>query len=104
MIGIDSWWCSGAQRQHRREFARQWKENGILGSAGFVGGGGDTLSLPGLGGAFRWIAGGLVKVKRGLNWAERGYAGSLRIGLILDRNGCRCLLWRFWTVVGLKAK
>ena len=79
---------------HRRELARRRKENDFLGAAGSVGGGGGVLLLPELGGAFRWIAGDLVMVKKGSDWVGGGCAGWWRDGSILDRNGCRCLLWR----------
>ena len=70
---------------HKRKLACRRKEDDILGASGSTGGGGDVLLLPELGGTFRRVAGGLVKVSRGLNWAEGGYAGWLLVGLILDR-------------------
>ena len=79
MIWFSSWWSSGAQKLRRSKLARRWKENELLGAAGSAGGGGGTLSLPRLGGALRWIAGGLVKVKRGSNWTEGGWNGWLLI-------------------------
>ena len=86
---------------HRRELARRRKEIRCLGAAGSAGGGGGVLLLPELGGTFRRVARGLVKVKRGLNWAEGGCAGWLLVRWISGRNGCRCLWWSIWAVVGV---
>ena len=71
---------------HRRKLAGWRKKNGKLGAIGSVGGGGGELLLPELGGAFWQVAGGSVKVRRGLNCTEEGYGRSLLGWWISDRN------------------
>ena len=86
---------------HRCKLARRRKKNGKLGAAGSARGGDGELLLPKLGGTFWWVAGGVVMVKRGSNWAEGGCGGWLLDGSILDRSGGRCLLWSVRAVVSV---
>ena len=51
-----------------------------MGAAGSARGGGGSLLLPELGGSYRRVAGGLVVVREGLNWAEEGCGGSCWVG------------------------
>ena len=71
-----------------------------MGSTESTGGGGGGLWLLGLRGTFWQVAGCLVKVSGGLNWAVECCGGSWQAGWILDRSGGKCLLWMVGTVVG----
>ena len=74
----------------------------FLGVTGSAGGGGSELWLLGLSGGFWQAAGGLVRVREALDWAEEGCGGSWQVWWILDRSGGRCLWWSVRAVMGLK--
>ena len=85
MIWFSSWWSSGAQKLRRSKLACRWTKNGFLGAAGSAGSGGGALSLPELGGTFRWVAGSLVMVEEGSNWVGGCCGGSLLVWSISSR-------------------
>ena len=99
-VGIHSRRSSGASWILRYKLADRRKKLALLGSTEAAGGGGSEMLLLGLSGGLRLVAGCLVKVCGGLNWAVECCGGSWLMGWILDRSWRSCLLWMVEAVVG----
>ena len=81
------------------QLRRSARRMGPVGSPRVTGGGERCSLLLRPNGAFWQVAGGLVMVRGGLNWAVECCGEGCGLDWFSDRNWGKCLWWFVWSVV-----